>query len=157
GDPVTVTDADAATPLTGSQKQSQRDRLKAAQTPVEQSIRALGGTVAGDYQSAYNGIKGRIPARSANAPLDLPRVVGVHHVQTMTPDNIHGVPLIGAPQVWDGLNGYHGEGVKVAVIDTGIDWTHADFGGPGTPAAYTAAHANETQPADPRYFGPNAP
>jgi minor extracellular serine protease Vpr len=157
GDPVTVTDADAATPLTSSQKQTQRDQLRAAQVPAEQRVRDLGGNVVGNYQSAYNGIKVRIPAKSANALLDIPNVVAVHPVQTMTPDNVRGVPLIGAPEVWDGLNGYHGEGVKVAVIDTGIDWTHADFGGPGTAAAYTAAHANETQPADPRYFGPNAP
>ena len=51
----------------------------------------------------------------------------------------------------------HGEGVKVAIIDTGIDYTHANFGGPGTPAAYAAAHANETQPANPSLFGPLAP
>ncbi len=30
-------------------------------------------------------------------------------------------------------------------------------GGPGTAAAYEAAHANETAPADPALFGPNAP
>ena len=60
----------------------------------------------------------------------------------MTRDNVHGVPLIGAPEVWDGLNGYHGEGIKVAIIDTGIDYTHADFGGPGTVAAYEAAHGD---------------
>src|SRR5690242_16734557 len=147
GDPVTVTDADAAAPLTSSQKQTQRNQLRAAQVPAEQRIRELGGNVVGNYQSAYNGIKVRIPAKSANALLDIPNVVAVHPVQTMTPDNVRGVPLIGAPEVWDGLNGLHGEGIKVAVIDTGIDWTHADFGGPGTAAAYAAAHANETQPA----------
>ena len=45
-----------------------------------------------------------------------------------------------------GLAGLHGEGVKVAIIDTGIDYTHANFGGPGTVAAYKAAHAADTQP-----------
>ena len=49
----------------------------------------------------------------------------------MTPDNTNGVPLIGAPTVWDGVDGLHGEGMKIAIIDTGIDYTHADFGGPG--------------------------
>jgi subtilisin family serine protease len=157
GDPVTVTDADAPAPLTSSQKQTRRSQLRAAQVPVEQRISALGGKVVGNYQSAYNGLKVQIAARNAPALLDIPNVVALHRVQTMKPDNVRGVPLIGAPAVWDGLNGYHGEGVKVAVIDTGIDWTHADFGGQGTPAAYAAAHANETLPADPAYFGPNAP
>ncbi len=33
----------------------------------------------------------------------------------------------------------NGSGVKVAVLDTGIDYTHAAFGGEGTEAAYVAA------------------
>ncbi|WP_027346115.1 S8 family peptidase [Hamadaea tsunoensis] len=157
GDPVTVADADAATPLTTAQKTSRRNQLKELQAPAADRIRSLGGTVLGSYQSAYNGIKVRIAGNKTGELLDIPNVVAVHRSQTFTPDNVHGVPVIGAPAVWDGLNGYHGEGVKIAVIDTGIDYTHADFGGPGTTAAYDAAHAVETAPADPALFGPNAP
>lgn len=43
------------------------------------------------------------------------------------------------------------------MIDTGVDYTHANFGGPGTLAAFTAAAAHSTEPADPALFGPNAP
>jgi minor extracellular serine protease Vpr len=157
GDPVTVADANAATKLSDSQRLAWRNQLKQLQSPIQQRVKALGGRVLGTYQAAYNGIKVNIASSKLAALAALPNVVAVHKVQLMTPDNIHGVPLIGAPAVWDGLNGFHGEGVKVAVIDTGIDWTHADFGGAGTAAAYTAAHANETQPADPAYFGPAAP
>lgn len=35
-----------------------------------------------------------------------------------------------------------GEGVRVAILDTGIDYTHAALGGPGTQEAYDAAIAN---------------
>ena len=45
------------------------------------------------------------------------------------------VPFIGAPKVWRQL-GAEGKGTKVAVIDTGVDYLHADFGGPGTEEAY---------------------
>ncbi len=37
------------------------------------------------------------------------------------------VPLIRAPQVWE--RGFTGRGVKVAVVDTGIDYQHPDFAG----------------------------
>lgn len=37
------------------------------------------------------------------------------------------VPLIRAPQVWE--KGFTGRGVKVAVMDTGIDYRHPDFAG----------------------------
>ncbi len=37
------------------------------------------------------------------------------------------VPLIRAPQVWE--RGFTGRGIKVAVLDTGIDYQHPDFAG----------------------------
>ena len=40
-----------------------------------------------------------------------------------------------------------GKGITIAVLDTGIDYTHSDFGGPGTLEAYAAAQASPTIPA----------
>lgn len=56
------------------------------------------------------------------------------------------VPYIGA-ETLKGL-GVTGKGVRVAVIDSGIDYTHASLGGEGTAAAYEAAWG--TSASDPR-------
>src|ERR1700737_1969478 len=37
------------------------------------------------------------------------------------------VPLIGGPQMWQ--NGFSGKGVKICIVDTGIDLDHPDFAG----------------------------
>ena len=40
-----------------------------------------------------------------------------------------------------------GEGVTIAVLDTGLDYTHSDFGGPGTLEAFAKAQASTELPA----------
>jgi subtilisin family serine protease len=156
GDPVAVQQGNAGRKLSKAEKDQIKGQLKGAQDSLRGSIASLGGTVLAQYQAAYNGIKVRIGADKIAQLATLPGVVAVRPLQLMQPDNTNGIPLIGAPGVWQSL-GLHGEGIKVAVIDTGIDYTHANFGGPGTSAAYDAAHAAETAPANPALFGPAAP
>ena len=167
GDPVSVTDANAPSRLSDQQKEQLQGQLKAAQEPVKREIEAIGGTVLGDYQTSYNGIKVQISADRTRYLSGLQGVAKVHPATLVTPDNTRGIPYIGAPQAWDGANGFHGEGIKIGIIDTGIDYTHADFGGPGTVAAWNQANGLST--ADPtqlsvcqtaastQCFGPNAP
>ncbi len=99
-----------------------------------------------DYQFAYNGIKVRIDRSKLDGLKALKGVTGVRGAAAVKPDNVKGVQLIGAPAVWGGLAALHGENIKIAVIDTGIDYTHANFGGPGTVAAFQAADAVDTLP-----------
>jgi subtilisin family serine protease len=47
--------------------------------------------------------------------------------------------------------GHTGEGVNIAVLDTGLDYTQADFGGPGTTAVYQDALASTGAPASSWY------
>ena len=51
------------------------------------------------------------------------------------------MPYIGAAAAQAG--GFDGTGIDVAVIDSGIDYTHQNFGGPGTVAAYKAAYGTD--------------
>jgi minor extracellular serine protease Vpr len=155
GDPVAVQQEAAGRKLTRSEKDQAKNKLKGDQNALRGSIEKLGGTVLAGYQSSYNGIKVRITRDKAAQLATLPGVMGVRPLQIMRPGNTNGIPLIGAPSVWQN-SGFHGENVKIAIIDTGIDYTHKNFGGPGTVAAYNAAHAAETSAANPALFGPLA-
>lgn len=159
GDPITL--VQARTPdrrLTAGEKSLLRDALRSEQAPVRSGVQSLGATVLREYQNAFNGFSIEVPAQQLASLRRLPGVANVHPVRVMRPNLTQAVPFVAAPKVWSrGATGLHGEGIKVAVIDTGIDYTHANFGGPGTAAAYQAAHANEALPADPALFGPHAP
>src|ERR1700730_3128926 len=157
-DPVAVVRSRApGKQLAEAQRQSIERDLRAKQDAIVPSIQRMGGTVLGQFQHAINGIKVRGTPEQIRAFAALPGVVEVKAVRTYHLVNAESVPFIGAPQAWQGPPGLHGEHVRIAVIDTGVDYTHANFGGPGTVAAWNAALASSTQPADPTLFGPNAP
>ncbi len=75
-----------------------------------------------------------LPALARDAAIT--RVVGVSNYEHDLSDT---VPYIGASGAQDW--GAKGHGIRVAVIDSGIDYTHAALGGPGTQLAYEAAWA----------------
>ena len=158
GDPVAVARGNAPDgKIAAADKAGIESQLAAQQAALVSAIEANGGTVLAKFQNAINGIKVTIPADKLAALATLPGVVEVKRVAVHKRLNAISVPFIGAPQVWAGRPGFRGENIKVAIIDTGIDYTHANFGGPGTPDAYNAAFATGTQPADPKLFGPGAP
>jgi minor extracellular serine protease Vpr len=133
---------------------SQIDRQHGA---LEPTIVSRGGKVLAHYHDALNGIKVEIERGEIAGLSAMPGVLQVVGVPKYNIRNAVSVPFIGAPAVWQGIPGFRGEHVKIAIIDTGVDYTHANFGGPGTPAAFAAAAATSTAPADPTLFGPNAP
>ena len=72
-------------------------------------------------------------------------VVKVSRIVPKTAQNANTANLVRALQTWK-FPGDTGKGVRIGIIDTGLDYTHADFGGPGTTAAYDAAKAIDDQP-----------
>lgn len=73
-------------------------------------------------------------------------VAKISAIVPKSPSNRGSVIDTGALESWTAQD-KTGEGVKIAVLDTGIDYTHASFGGPGTLEAYKKAQASEELPS----------
>jgi subtilisin family serine protease len=81
----------------------------------------------------------------------LDRIRGVTAVYPIAPKslaNSYAMPLQGAPAAWQ-AHGDLGGNSTIAVIDTGVDYTHANLGGSGDPSDYDTALANDD--TDPTY------
>ncbi|MGH3621244.1 MAG: S8 family serine peptidase [Sciscionella sp.] len=87
-----------------------------------------------------NAVPGLAVTASASKIRELAARDDVRSVRTIVPkklDNSSAVQLTKTVNTWR-QTGKFGDGVRIGVIDNGIDYTHADFGGPGTKAAYDA-------------------
>ncbi|MGO1346572.1 MAG: S8 family serine peptidase, partial [Bifidobacterium psychraerophilum] len=61
------------------------------------------------------------------------------------PKNANSDALVQALKTWT-QTGNTGKNTNIAIVDTGLDYTHADFGGAGTTAAYDTALASKGDP-----------
>lgn len=157
GDPVAVVQKNLGRELSRSERESVIAQRHAEHLGPRHEIERRGGKVLAHFHSALNGIKIEISRRQLPYLRSIPGVIDVQPIGNYERNNATSVPLIGAPLAWQLPGRFQGQGVKIAVIDSGIDYTHADFGGPGTVAAYQAAFATDTLPANPALFGPGAP
>lgn len=109
--------------------------LTDAQGAVIASAGLSADQVISQYTTVYNGIQARVPASRIAEIAALPGVKAVHRAPIHEPALGSSTELIGAPSVWQDL-GLDGQGVIIAVIDTGIDYNHGALGGSGNPADY---------------------
>lgn len=99
------------------------------------------------FNYVYNGITLAVPDSAIKTIEAMGQVQSVHNDEEISLhlDNavkyVHAPSLYGNPpqvKMGDSLNtgGVHGEGIYIAVIDTGIDWTNPMFGGDPTPPRF---------------------
>lgn len=124
-----------------------RDRafavLEARLAPARAAVRASGAAIDGEMDAVTSGFVVRA-TRSQLAALS--RLAGLAYIEaspTYYPLLDKAVPTIGADRVQSTL-GITGKGVQVAIIDTGIDYTHRSLGGKGS--------ANDYRNNDPSYI-----
>lgn len=103
--------------------------------------------VISQYTKVLNGMLMSVPASEINTIRALPGVTSVSRAPRHEIDLTNSVHLINADAVWAMTPvGFTGAGITVAVIDTGVDYTHAMFDGPGTPVAYSSNDPDIIEP-----------
>lgn len=114
---------------------SQRSRILSEHSSFISAAKRIGATPETEYSSIFNGYSVTLPGNQVDKLLKLPGVTAIYpnnevhaladstNVQTpVTRDYSDSGKLIGADVLHKA--GYTGEGVQVAVVDTGIDYKH---------------------------------
>ena len=131
--PVLATVRLAGDPLTPGADAAAQARLDAEQQAVAARLEQLGGTVLYSLDQVANALVVRIDPNLLAQVAATPGVAAVRQSRQLERDNTIVNAYTGASTVWQAL-GVTGRGVKIAIIDDGVDYYHADFGGSGRAA-----------------------
>lgn len=121
-------------------QQKQFNAVKAQQAAVIGQImkRDPKASVVGTAQRALNAVMVAVDSSALAGIAADARVASVRPVRDYQLDLSETVPYIGGTAVQNA--GFDGTGIQIAVLDSGVDYTHAAFGGPGTVLAYKNAY-----------------
>ena len=131
--------------MTAAQQIAYLAQIKQQQDAVMAQVTALGGTELGRVSKAHNALAVSVDAGSLQAIHGINGVVAVrpladYQISTApVPDLPTTDSYVGATSVQN--SGFTGQGIRVALLDTGIDYTHYNLGGSGNVADYNAALA----------------
>ncbi len=127
----------------GATAAAQRGAKAAVTAQQNRFVASTDGRVLARTEVATNSVVLEVDAADLAALAADPNVTSIRPVIDYTLALSETVPYIGATQLHD-EEGVTGEGVTVAVLDSGIDYTHAAFGGEGTQEAYDDAYGADT-------------
>lgn len=121
---------DAGRQMSEAEKAALRQPLMNAQANLKTKLRTAGATINASYTDVLNAVRITVPASKLQKIAALPGVTKISRVPEHFRDNTNTVAFTGADDTW-GKTGFTGRGVNVAIIDSGINYYHADFNGPG--------------------------
>lgn len=110
------------------------DRVEAAQEAFVRAVAQRFPEVRVLYRiaRALNGVAVLATPSQAAELGRFPETLRVHLLPVLYPNLTTSVPFLDVPIAWDDeATGLTGKGVRIGIIDTGIDYIHRDFGGPG--------------------------
>ena len=84
--------------------------------------------IAREYFYCFNGLAAHVHRDLMEEIQNMPEVERVYLDQRRSKCDGYGIGQIGAPQVWQQV-GVTGKGIKIAILDSGIDYLHPDLGG----------------------------
>ncbi len=125
---------------TAAEQQAYAELLAQKQNDVGNQLASLGATEMSRLRVGDNGLHVRIDASQLDSIKNIAGVSAVTKVIQYRPTLVKSVPWIGASAVQNAGN--DGSGTTIAIIDTGIDYLHANFGGSGDPADYASNDKN---------------
>ncbi|MFD8491780.1 S8 family serine peptidase [Amycolatopsis sp. NPDC059657] len=125
---VELASAPAVEARSATQARSARDRTAEFAGRV---VRSSGGREVTRTSNALPGVVLNIETSRLSALPRMREVRAVHRMVPKTLANASAVRLTKTVDAWRN-SGKLGDGIKIGVIDTGIDYNHTDFGGPGT-------------------------
>jgi minor extracellular serine protease Vpr len=115
-----------------------RTAVRQSQASARTAVAAHGGTVIESLDTVFNGLIVTIPEARAAELLQIPGAVKLHAVRRVQPLLSHALPLHKVPDAWNllplGQSGA-GAGIKIGMIDTGVDVNNPAFSAALPPVA----------------------
>lgn len=109
---------------------SYQTKVEKEQNTFASGVKGLSAKLGRQYKQVFNGYSVKIAADRVDSLLSLPGVKAVYPnvtykatpIDSVTPNMDESAPYIGSGELWD--MGFDGSGIKVGVIDTGVDYNH---------------------------------